>query len=164
MQRDCTWNNCKLHTADMNWLHGIASTEKSGPTSTFVLPKEETKTPKQKLLWRECLSSSIPDLHRGTHTLHCSWELFLPTCSQSSACHGWRVDLQAPPDIPAELWHWQGADRTGQRGTTGQPKLVFILPACSVAGAGLKWREANKNILEDLPGEPINTPLTKSTW
>lgn len=75
----------------------------------------------------------------------------------------WRVDLQAPPDIPAELWHWQGADRTGQRGTTGQPKLVFILPARSVAGAGLKWREANEHILEDLPCELINTPLIKST-
>lgn len=156
-------NKCKLHSADTNWLQGIASTEKSGPTSTFVLPEEETNTPKQKHLWRECLSSSIPDLHRGTHTLSCPWELFFPTCSRSLACKGWRGDLQVPPDIPAELWHWQGVDRTGQRGATGQPELVCILPARSVAGAGLKWRDANKLILEGLPCEPINTPLTKST-
>lgn len=118
------------------------------------------KNPKQKLLWRECLSSSIPDLQWGTHTLCCPWELFLPTCTRSPPCHAWRVDLQAPPDIPAELWHSQGEDSTGQRGTTGQPKLVFILLAHSVAGAGLKWREAN--ILEGLPCEPINTPLLRS--
>lgn len=169
MQRGCTWNKCKLHTADMNWLQGIenrenfSSVEKSGPTSTFVLPKEETKSPKQKLLWRECLSSSIPDLHRGKHTLCCPWELLLPSCTRSSAGHGWRVDLQAPPDIPAELWHSQGQDSTGQRGATGQPQLVFLLPARSVAGAGLKWRDANKRILESLLCGPINTPLLKSS-
>lgn len=89
-----------------------------------------------------------PALSLGAVPPHLQWHW---------ACDGWRVDLQAPPDIPAELWHWQRVDRTGQRGATGQPKLVFILPARSLAG--LKWRLTNKHVLEGLPCEPINTLL-----
>lgn len=92
-------------------------------------PKGKKKTqpkPNKSTFSRECLSSSIPDLHQGTHTLGCLWELFLSICSQllwSSACddvwissHLFKFLLSCGTD----------RERTGQ-GREQQTNLTLVL-------------------------------------
>lgn len=132
----------ELQAADVNWLRGITSiypAYESGPMSVLVLPKGEKSKKKiiekktNESFSRECLSSSIPAVSRGIHTL--CWAVSCSSPPQS---------LPPPGMAPSEAWVPSCSclavplSRQGKgRGTTEPPKCVFVIPLCCAPGTGL---------------------------
>lgn len=109
-QGGCTWNKCRA--ADVNWLSGYYFHWYYlwiwPNTYTCFTQSGDKKTQNQpKHFSRECLSSSIPDLHWGTHTLRCVWaaraQLMVTCGSPVTSSHScWAVALTGSRQDGAE--------------------------------------------------------------
>lgn len=144
MQRGCTWNNwtasswCKL--ASGNYFHLPCLWIWPDVCACFTQRgKKQEKNNRKKTnesFSRECLSSSIPAVSRGIHTL--CWAVSCSSPPQS---------LPPPGMAPSEAWVPSCSclavplSRQGKgRGTTEPPKCVFVIPLCCAPGTGLNWR------------------------